>query len=72
MMSKSGYSPFAILKLVEDISLQGKQQIRFCKLVFTGLHCLRIVLNFAKLVLGPTIRRSHKKEHDASYPDFNH
>ena len=52
MMSKSRYSPFVILKLVEGISLQGKQQIRFFKLVFTGLHCLRIVLNFEKLVFG--------------------
>ena len=52
MMCKSGYSPFAIPKLVEGISLQGKQHIIFCKLVFTGLHCLRIVLNFEKLVLG--------------------
>ena len=34
------------------ISLQGKQQIKFCKLSFIGLHCLKIVLNFEKLVLG--------------------
>ena len=52
MMIKLGYSPFAIQKLVEGISLQGKKQIKFCKLVFTGLHCLKIVLNFVKLVLG--------------------
>ena len=52
MMIKLGYSPFAIPKLVEGISLQGKQQIRFCKMGFTSLHCLKIVLNFSKLVLG--------------------
>ena len=52
MMSKLGYSPFAIQKLEEGISLQGKQLIKFCKLVFTGLHYLKIVLNSAKLVLG--------------------
>ena len=52
MMIKLGYSPFTILKLVEGISLQGKQQIKFCKLVFTGLHCLMIVSNFEKLMLG--------------------
>ena len=51
MMSILVYSPFAIRKLVEGISLQEKQYIRFCKLVFTGLHCLKIVSNFAKLVL---------------------
>ena len=48
MMSKLGYSPFAIQKLVEGISLQGKQQIKFCKLVFIGLQYLKIVLNFSK------------------------
>ena len=37
---------------MEDTSLHEKQQIRFCKLVFTGLPCLKIVLNFSKLVLG--------------------
>ena len=52
MMSISGSSPFAIPKLVEGISLQEKQHIRFCKLVFTGLPCLKIVSNFEKLVLG--------------------
>ena len=52
MMIKLGYSPFAIPKLVEGISLQGKQQIKSCKLVFTGLHYLKIVLNFEKLVLS--------------------
>ena len=51
MMIKLGFSPFAIWKLVEGISLQGKQQIKFCKLVFTGLRFLKIVLNSAKLVL---------------------
>ena len=52
MMIKLGYLPFAIPKLVEGISLQGKQQIKFCQLIFTGLHYLKIVSNFAKLVLG--------------------
>ena len=52
MMSKLGYSPFAIQKLEEGISLQGKHHIKFCKLVFTGLNCLKIVLNSEKLVLG--------------------
>ena len=52
MISKLGYSPFVIQKPVDNISLQGKQQIKFCKLVFIGPHCLKIVLNFAKLVLG--------------------
>ena len=52
MMIKLGYSPFAIQKPVEGISLLGKQQIKFCKLVFIGPHCLKIILNFEKLVLG--------------------
>ena len=52
MMIKLGYSPFAIQKLAEGISLQGKQQIKFCKLVFIGLHFLKTALNFEKLVLG--------------------
>ena len=52
MMNKLGYSPFVIPKLMEGISLQGKQQIKFCNLVFTDLHCLKIVLNTTKLVLG--------------------
>ena len=43
---------FVISKLVEGISLQEKQQIRFCKLVFTGLPYLKIVSNFAKRVLN--------------------
>ena len=50
MMIKLGYSPFVIKELVEGISLQGKQQIKVCKLVFTGPHFLKIALNFAKLV----------------------
>ena len=52
MMSKLGYSAFAIQKLVEGISLQGKHKIKFCKLVFTGPHFLKTALNFVKLVLG--------------------
>ena len=36
---------FSIPKNVEDISLQGKQQIRFCKLVFSGLPCSKIISN---------------------------
>ena len=51
MKIKLGYSPFAIQKLVEGISLQGKQQIKFCKLVFIGPRFLKTALNFAKLVL---------------------
>ena len=47
-----GISPFAIQKLVEGISLQGKQRIKSCKLIFTGPHFLKIALNFSKLVLG--------------------
>ena len=47
-----GILTFCHRKLVEGISLQGKQRIKFCKLVFTGLPFLKIVLNFAKLVLG--------------------
>ena len=45
-------SPFATQKLVEAISLQGKQRTKSCKLVFTGLPFLKIALNFSKLVLG--------------------
>ena len=52
MMIRLGYSPFAIKKLAEGISLQGKQQIKFCKLVFTGPHFLKTALNYAKLMLG--------------------
>ena len=52
MMIKLGHSPFAIQKLVAGISLQGKQQIKFCKLVFTSPHFLKTALDFAKLVLG--------------------
>ena len=52
MKIKLGYSPFAIKKLVEGISLQGKRQIKFCKLVFTGPPFLKTALNFSKLVLG--------------------
>ena len=52
MISKLGYSPFSIQKLADGISLQGKQQIKFCKLVFTGPHFLKTALNFSKLVLG--------------------
>ena len=52
MKIKLGYSPFSIQKLVKGISLQGKQQIKFFKLVFTGPHFLKIALNFAKLVLS--------------------
>ena len=52
MMIKLGYSPFSIQKLAEGISLQGKQQIKFCKLVFTGPHFLKIAFNFENLVLG--------------------
>ena len=37
---------------MEGISLQGKQRIKSCKLLFTGLRFLKIALNFAKLVLG--------------------
>ena len=51
-MIKLGYSPFPIQKFVEGISLQGKQHIKFCKLVSTGPHFLKTTLNFAKLVLG--------------------
>ena len=43
---------FAIQKLAEGISLQGKQKIKFCKLVFIGPHFLNTALNFEKLVLG--------------------
>ena len=52
MTIKLGFSPFVIRKLVEGISLQGKQRIKSCKLVFTGPYFLKIALNFAKLVLG--------------------
>ena len=51
MMIKLGCSPFAIRKLVEGISLQGKQRTKSCKFVFTGPLFLKIALNFAKLVL---------------------
>ena len=72
MKIKLGCSPFAIRKLVEGISLQGKLRIKSCKLVFTGPRFLKISLNFENLCSVPTIRRGHKKEHDASYPYFNH
>ena len=52
MTIKFEFSPFVIRKLVEGISLQAKQRIKSCKLVFTGLHFLKIALNFAQLVLG--------------------
>ena len=52
MTIKLGCSPFAIQKLVEGISLQGKLRTKSCKLVFTGPPFLKIALNFAKLVLG--------------------
>ena len=52
MMIKLGFSPSSIQKLAEGISLQGKQQIKFCKQVFTGPHFLKTALNFSKLVLG--------------------
>ena len=52
MMIKLGYSPFAIQKLVEDISLQGKHQIKFCKLVSTDPCFLKTSLNSVKPVLG--------------------
>ena len=52
MMIKLGFSPFAIWKLVEGISLQGKQRIKSYKLVFIGPRFLKIALNFSKLVLG--------------------
>ena len=69
---KLGYSPFSIQKLVEGIPLQGKQQIKFCKLVFTGPHSLNTALNFEKLVLSANNQEGSREEHDASYPDFNH
>ena len=52
MMIKLGYSPSTTLKLVEGISLQEKQQTKFCKPVFNGPLFLKIALIFAKLVLG--------------------
>ena len=52
MKIKLGCSPFATQKLVEGISLKGKQRTKSCKLVFTGPPFLNIALNFAKLVLG--------------------
>ena len=51
MMIKLGFSPFSIKKLVEGISLQGKQRIKSWKLVFTGPRFLKIALNFSKLPL---------------------
>ena len=51
MTIKLGCSPFAIRKLVEGISLQGKLRTKSYKLVFTGPRFLKIVLNFEKLVL---------------------
>ena len=43
---------FATQRLVEAISLQGKQLIKSCKLVFISLRFLKIALNFSKLVLS--------------------
>ena len=52
MKIKLGCSLFYIKRLVEAISLQGKQLIKSCKLVFIGLRFLKITLNFSKLMLG--------------------
>ena len=52
MTIKLGFSHFSIRKLVKGISLQGKQRIKSCKLVFTGPRFLKIALDFEKLVLG--------------------
>ena len=47
-----GILTFFHSEAVEGIFLQGKQQIKFCKLVFIGPNFLKTALNFEKLVLG--------------------
>jgi hypothetical protein len=51
-MNFEAFFPSVTIKLVEVILALRKRRLKSSKAVFIGLLCLRMLLNFAPLVVG--------------------